>query len=81
MQVQSVAGAQFSSNILYGSKTMYSYEMVRGYTLSVSGSGMVPISATIIEVHMEMSEGWSECFGANPRRFETSRYLGRMEDN
>jgi len=47
--------AQFSSNILYGSKVMSSFEMVRGYTPSVNGSGNVPIPQEVRDAQMEMS--------------------------
>jgi len=47
--------AQFASNILYGNKMMSSFEMVRGYTPSVNGSGQKAIAPDVLRAHQEMT--------------------------
>lgn len=49
-----LAIAQFSSNILYGSKELSSFELVRGYTPNVDGTGMNWIPKELIAAHEEM---------------------------
>lgn len=43
----------YLSNVLYGSKVLSSFKMVRGYTRSIMGLPKTPISAGILKAHLE----------------------------
>lgn len=45
----------FFSSILYGGKTLLSFEMHRGYTRALRGFSGVSISGTIIRAHLDQS--------------------------
>ena len=46
--------AVFSSNIVYGNRVASSFELVRGYTPSISGSGKMVLPKSIRDGHDEM---------------------------
>jgi len=46
--------AQYTSNILYGNKELSAFEMVRGYTPSVEGSGQAFLPESVIDAHKAM---------------------------
>ncbi len=49
-----LAEACFISNILYGSRVASSFELVRGYTPSLAGSGMRVLPDEVRKAHEEM---------------------------
>lgn len=51
--VDIVARATYLSNILYGSKTLSSYELVRGYTPSICGLPQCPVKEELGVAHKE----------------------------
>lgn len=51
---QKLSNAHFTSNILYGSKLLSSFELVRGYTPSIEGTGKSAVPKFVIKAHKEM---------------------------
>lgn len=52
---EKLAMAQFSGNILYGGKELSSFEMVRGYTPSLEGTGTTWISEKLMNAYESMA--------------------------